>query len=80
MAMPKDPIDELHYGVFTRELMAYPYPVPMTVSAIPPEGKAYTILDFNHVGGRLTIPYAVTSGTTLVLTVANKVQSKEVIN
>ena len=80
MAMPDEPIDELRYGIFTKTLIDYPYPVPMTISAVPEEGKAYTILDFNHVGGNLTIPYAVPAGTTLVLTVANKVQAKEVIN
>ena len=80
MAMPSEPIDDLHYGVFTKSLIDYPYPVPMTISAVPAEGKSYTILDFNHVGGNLTIPYAVPAGTTLVLTVANKVQAKEVIN
>ena len=80
MAMPTDPIEDNYYGIFTQELVDYPYPVPMTLTAIPAEGNPYTLLEFNHVGGKLTVPYAVPSGTTLVLSVANKIQAKEVIN
>ena len=80
MAMPTDPIEDNYYGIFSMDLVDYPYPVPMTLTAIPVEGNPYTLLEFNHIGGNLTIPYAVPSGTTLVLTVANKIMSKQVIN
>ena len=80
MAMPKKPINDNYYGIFTTQLVEYPYPVPMKLSAIPEEGAEYSILEFNHTGGNLTIPYAVPKGTTLVLTVADKVQAKQVID
>ena len=80
MALPTDPIDDNYYGIFTRDLVDYPYPVPMSLTAVPEEGQPYTLLEFNHIGGKLTIPYAVPSGTTLILNVANKIHSKEKIN
>lgn len=80
MAMPIDPIEDNYYGLFEQDLIEYPYPVPMSLTAIPLEGRAYTLVEFNHTGGKLTVPYAVPAGTTLVLTVANKVLVKEVIN
>ena len=74
-----DPIDENVYGIFHETLTSYPYPVSMRLEAIPSEGNAYTILNFSHPGGNLTIPYAVPRGTTLVLYVAEKVKAKKVI-
>lgn len=67
-------------GVFEENIIDYPYPVNMKLDAIPSEGDSYTIVSFNHPGGRVTIPYSVPSDTTLVLTVVDKVVSKKVID
>lgn len=79
MAMPSEPADENVYGIFHENLTAYPYPIAMRLEAIPAEGNAYTILNFNHPGGNLTIPYAVPRGTTLVLYVADKAKAKKLV-
>ena len=50
------------------------------IEAYPAEGNSYTLLSFSHPGGRVTIPYAVPKGTTLELTVVNKVVSKKTVN
>ena len=68
------------YGIFTEKLVDYPYPVPMKLDAVPSEGDAYTIINFSHPGGNLTIPYAVPKGTTLVLYVVDKVVSRKTVN
>ena len=80
MALPKNPVDDNVYGIFTQNLANYPYPVPMKLVAIPKEGDSYTILSFVHPGGLLTIPYAVPKGTTLVLSVVDKETSKIQVN
>lgn len=80
MALPENQIDGNIYGIFTEQLADYPYPVPMKLVAIPPEGNSYTILSFSHPGGNLTIPYAVPLETTLVLYVVEKEVVKKVVN
>ena len=80
MAMPEEAIDDNVYGIFTQNLSAYPYPVPMRLEAIPSEGDSYTIISFIHPGGELTIPYEVPKGTTLCLYVVDKLNSKKVVN
>ena len=52
----------------------------MKIEAYPAEGNSYTLLSFSHPGGIVTVPYAVPKGTTLELTVVNKVVSKKTIN
>lgn len=80
MALPKGPVDDNIYGIYSQTLQVYPYPVPMRLEATPSEGDAYTIISFSHPGGELTIPYAVPKGTTLTLYVVDKVASRKVVN
>ena len=79
MAMPEGSNDDNAYGIFQEKLPDYPYPVPMKLEAYPAEGTAYTIVNFNHPGGNLTIPYEVPRGTTLVLSVADKVEARKLV-
>ena len=79
MAMPEGSNDDNAYGIFQEKLPDYPYPVPMKLEAYPAEGTAYTIINFNHPGGNLTIPYEVPRGTTLVLSVADKVEARKLV-
>jgi len=80
MALPSKAIKDNVYGIFSEKLASYPYPVPMRLEATPAEGDPYTIVNFNHPGGMLTLPYAVPKGTTLTLYVVDKVTAKKVAN
>lgn len=80
MAMPAQPVNDNVYGVFTETIDVYPYPVPMKLEAVPEEGSAYTVISFAHPGGLVTVPYAVPKGTTLVLSVVEKVTSRKIVN
>ena len=79
MALPEKSDDENISGIFQAKIAAYPYPVPMRLEAVPEEGNSYTILNFNHPGGNVTIPYSVAKGTTLILSVVDKVNSRLVV-
>ena len=79
MALPEKSDDENISGIFQAKIAAYPYPVPMRLEAVPEEGNSYTILNFNHPGGNVTIPYSVAKGTTLILYVVDKVNSRLVV-
>lgn len=76
MALPESTSDNV-YGIFQEKLSEYPFPVAMKLDAYPAEGTSYTIVSFNHPGGNLTIPYEVPRGTTLVLSVADKVEARK---
>ena len=80
MAMPDSSGSDNICGIFQAKLPDYPYPVPMKLDAYPAEGTSYTIISFNHPGGNLTIPYDVPRGTTLVLSVAEKVEARETVD
>ena len=62
-------------GIFTASVSRYPLAVPVKLEAFPPDGASYTLASFNHIGGEITVPYAVPHGTTLSLSVLN--QEKE---
>lgn len=80
MAISNTKDDENICGIFQTKIDTYPYPVAMRLEAVPVEGKSYTILNFNHPGGNLTIPYSVAKGTTLTLYVAEKQKTSIVID
>ena len=72
VAFPAKAEDGLVYGIFSEQLTDYPYPVSMSLDAIPDEGTRYNLVTLNHTGGTLTIPYAVPKGTELVFTVVGR--------
>ena len=80
MALPSGEYNDNIYGIYQEKVPDYPYPVPMKIEAYPPEGNSYTLLSFNHPGGNVTVPYSVPKGTTLELSVVNKVVSKKTVN
>ena len=80
MALPEGEYNDNIYGLFTEKLIDYPYPVQMELKAYPLEGNPYTVLNFNHPGGNVTIPYAVPKGTVLEFSVVGKVYSKKTVN
>lgn len=62
-------------GIFTANVSRYPLVVPVKLEAFPPDGASYTLVSFNHIGGEISVPYAVPHGTTLALSVLD--QEKE---
>lgn len=70
-ALVKDTTNYVH-GIFSTTIPEYPYAVPIKLDVIPQEGSRYGIATFSHVGGKLTIPYAVPHGSVLVLSVLDK--------
>lgn len=76
---PSQPVNGNTYGLFSTVLQAYPYPLSMKVEAVSPEGEQYTLVTFNHVGGQVTVPYAVPAGTKLVLLVEGREVAKTTV-
>jgi eukaryotic-like serine/threonine-protein kinase len=78
-AFPKKTGSGLLYGIFTDTITEYPYPVRMSLDAVPPEGERYTLVTFSHTGGTVTVPYALQEGTSLILTVVGKEVKHQVV-
>lgn len=72
LRLPSRPVDGNTYGLFATSLQIYPYPLSMRLEATSPDGEKYTLVAFSHPGGSLTVPYAVPSGTQLVLLVEGR--------
>lgn len=75
-AFPSKPVNDVVYGIYKAELADYPYAVPVRLDATDAEGNTTTVINFNHTGKLLTIPYAVKKGTVLTLYVVDKENSR----
>lgn len=71
---PEQVMSGLVYGIFSAELSEFPYALPVTLTAISPEGNEYPLVTFNHTGRNITIPYAVEPGSILELSVEGEVR------
>ncbi len=63
------------YGIYTKELEDYPFPVPVRLDVFK-NGSYKTIISFNHPGNTLTIPYQVEKGSELYLYVIDELKDK----
>jgi len=72
VAFPVNPTDGRVYGIFRETLPSYPYPFQVKLEAITPKGDRYELISMKHPGGEFTVPYAVSEGTVLSLTILNK--------
>ncbi|MBQ0165894.1 MAG: PASTA domain-containing protein [Treponema sp.] len=79
IAMPEGIENDLSYGIFSTELAAYPYPLKVQIDVIPPEGDSYTLVTFRHLGGELTVPYAVPQFSELILSVEDKELMRQIV-
>lgn len=80
MALPRGEYKGNIYGIFTDTIINYPYPVEMNLDATDSEGNTTTLVSFRHIGGRVTIPYAVPKGTVLTFYVVGKESKKITVN
>lgn len=85
LAIPTEVDTNKVYGIFSTQLMYYPKPVQMLLTAVAPverdgaeaagmsdeERQEVTIASFMHTGGQVTVPYCVAAGTTLELYAAD---------
>lgn len=79
IALPEGIENDLVYGIFETELAAFPYALKVQLDVIPPEGDKYSLVTFRHLGGKLTIPYAVPQFSELVLYIEDKEQTRQIV-
>ena len=64
---PRLASDENVYGILEQKLPDYPFPVTLTLKSKDTDNKITTLVDFNHPGKVVTIPYYVKKGSVLTL-------------
>ncbi len=60
------------FGLFSRELPEYPYPLSLKLEALLPSGDRRRVVSIDHPGGSFTAPYVLPEGSVLILTVLNR--------
>ena len=72
LAFPQRQSGDTRYGIYTEEVTNYPYPVTMSLDAIPTDGNRYNLVTFKHTGGVVTIPYNVPKGPELIFSIEGR--------
>lgn len=67
------------FGILEKELPLYPVKIPVEVKAITPGGVETSIARLYHSGGLLTIPYIVSDGSTLTISINDEEKIREVV-
>ena len=67
-------------GIFSCDLPSYPYAVPVKLEAVNEKGKITTLVQFNHPGKNVTIPYEVEDNSTLNFYVNGELVKSEQIS
>jgi eukaryotic-like serine/threonine-protein kinase len=67
------------FGILEKELPIYPVKVPVEVKSITPGGIETTLAKLYHAGGLLTIPYIVSDGSSLTISINGEEKIREVV-
>ncbi len=60
------------FGLFSRTLPEYPYPLTVQVDALLPTGTRRRLIAVDHPGGEFSVPYRLPEGSVLILSVLNR--------
>lgn len=60
------------FGLFSRELPVYPYPLRLSLEVLKPSGERVSLLSMEHPGGSFSAPYLLPEGSVLTLRVLDR--------
>jgi beta-lactam-binding protein with PASTA domain len=67
------------FGLFKYGIPKNPYPLPVRLEALLPDGERRRLLTVEYPGGEFTVPYRLPPGTTLVLSMLNREMHRETV-
>lgn len=67
------------FALFRHALPENPYPLPVTLEAILPNGERRQLATFNHSGGVFSLPYRLPADSVLVLYMLNREMYSETV-
>ncbi len=79
-SVPSVQKEDKYIGLFTAKLADFPMAVTMKLEAVSGDGKSQTVATFSHVGGNVSIPYAVSRDSELVLSVGGNIVARQKLN
>ncbi|MBR5646933.1 MAG: PASTA domain-containing protein [Treponema sp.] len=79
LALPEELQENNRFGIFSKTLEEYPFPVDMKLVFRASDGTETELLSFNHPGGNLTVPYVLPQGATILLFVHDSIVEKEIV-
>jgi beta-lactam-binding protein with PASTA domain len=65
------------FALFSHSLPENPYPLPVVLEVILPDGERKQLASLNHSGGKFSLPYRLPSGSVLVLYMLNREMHRE---
>jgi eukaryotic-like serine/threonine-protein kinase len=67
------------FGIMEKELPVYPVKVPVEVKSITPGGIETILAKLYHQGGLLTVPYIVSDGSTIIISINGDEKIREIV-
>jgi beta-lactam-binding protein with PASTA domain len=67
------------FGLFRYTIPKNPYPLPVRLEALLPDGERRRLVTVEYPGGEFTVPYRLPPGTTLILSMMNRELHRETV-
>ena len=67
------------FGLFSHAMPSNPFPLPVTLDAILPDGQRIQLAAVDFAGGRLAVPYRLPVNSVLVLSMLNREIHRETV-
>ncbi|MDR2159158.1 MAG: PASTA domain-containing protein [Treponema sp.] len=67
------------FGLFKYTMPKNPYPLPVRLEALLPDGERRRLVTVEYPGGEFTVPYRLPLGTTLILSLLNRELHRETV-
>jgi beta-lactam-binding protein with PASTA domain len=80
VTIPENLNDGEVFNLFKFTIPQNPYPLPVRLEALTPEGERIRIIDAVYSGGEFTVPYRLQLGSTLILSMLNREIYRETIS
>jgi beta-lactam-binding protein with PASTA domain len=78
-AIPDDLAEGEVFDLFSYTVPMNPYPLTVRLEALLPLGERIRLITVNYPGGDFTLPYRLTEGTVLVLSMLNRELHRETV-
>jgi beta-lactam-binding protein with PASTA domain len=79
VTIPEDLKEDEVFGLFNYTIPQNPYPLPVRLEALIPDGQRVRLLEIQYSGGEFTVPYRLHAGTTLILSMLNREIYRETV-
>jgi len=80
VTIPNDLGSSEIYGLFSYNIPSNPYPLPVRLEALLPQGERIRLMDVRYPGGEFTVPFRLPVGSALILYMLNREIYRETVS